>query len=418
MNIAQYNKSGNNNMKIFIFVQAHHENWGGGKSYCLSIVKGSPVILHVLKKLRKYFPKSEIIMVVPDEKENRQFEPFAKEVQSHIYYGSKVNVLDRFLGAATTHKCDAFIRVIGEHYFIDLDYVNLLKQRFETGGGRRKYDIVTPPLNFDPKFGAEIVSVKALIKCKEIIYTLDENRRNNALANPINFIVSQQNEFIHSIEQNIPIYPYEEIVKMREIAKEIYLEAYEFNENKSQKEGDILRMHYELAKKYIAENDNVLDVACGNGWGSAMITPVAKRVIGVDISEKSISEAKEKYKISNLSFEIHNALNMDFKDEFFDVIISMETIEHIDGENFLKEVYRILRKEGLFIVSTPQNCSGSFPLIPYHLREYTLDDFKKLLSQFFVIQNFYSFRSNYVLEGEHIGTGMMAICKKTDKLLK
>jgi 2-polyprenyl-3-methyl-5-hydroxy-6-metoxy-1,4-benzoquinol methylase len=177
-------------------------------------------------------------------------------------------------------------------------------------------------------------------------------------------------------------------------------------------------MHYELAKKYIAENDNVLDVACGNGWGSAMITPVAKRVIGVDISEKSISEAKEKYKISNLSFEIHNALNMDFKDEFFDVIISMETIEHIDGENFLKEVYRVLHKEGLFIVSTPQNCSGSFPLIPYHLREYTLDDFKKLLSQFFVIQNFYSFRSSYVLEGEHIGTGMMAICKKNRQTTK
>lgn len=56
MNIAQYNKSGNNDMKISIFVQAHHENWGGGKSYCLSIVKGSPVISHVLKKLRKRFP--------------------------------------------------------------------------------------------------------------------------------------------------------------------------------------------------------------------------------------------------------------------------------------------------------------------------------------------------------------------------
>lgn len=402
-------------MKLSIFVQAHHENWGGGKSYCLSIVKGSSVISHVLKKLRKQFPTLEIILVVPDENENRQFEKYTKEVKSHIYYGPKLNVLERFLGAATTHRCDAFIRVIGEHYFIDLDYINLLKQRFETG----KYDIVTPPLNFDPKFGAEIVSVKALTKCKEIIYTLDENRRNNALANPINFMVSQQNAFIHYVENNMPIYSAEEILKRREIAEDIYLEAYEHNENKSQKEGDILRMHYEIANKYISIHDNVLDIACGNGWGSAILASVAKRVVGADLSKKSISEAKEKYKLSNLSFEVHNALNMDFKNDYFDIIVSMETIEHIDDEKFLQEVYRVLRYEGLFIVSSPQNCLGSFPLVPHHLREYTLEEFKKLLLQFFSIKDFYSNRPNLLLKGEYKGTGMMAICKKrTNKKIK
>ena len=397
-------------MKISIFVQAHHKNWGGGKSYCLSIVDGLPVIYHVLKKLRKRFPELDIILVVPDEKENQQFESYAKEVQAQIYYGPKLNVLERFLEAAAIYKCDAFIRIIGEHYFIDLDFISRLKKRFEIG----KYDIVTPPLDFDPKYGGEIVSVSGLKKCKEKIIGLDEERRKNALTSPITFMASYPDEFNHGIEDRIPIYSSEEILKMREIAKEIYLEAYEHDEKKSQKEGDVLQIHYEMAQKYISPTDYVLDIACGNGWGSAILASVAKNVIGADISEKLIQESKEKYKINNLSFEIQDALNMNLHDGIFDIVTSMETIEHIDDRKFLKEVYRVLRKSGLFIVSTPQNCVDSLPLIPYHLREYTLKNFKKLLSQFFVIREFYSFRSKFMLVGEHRGTGMMVICKKDE----
>jgi 2-polyprenyl-3-methyl-5-hydroxy-6-metoxy-1,4-benzoquinol methylase len=59
----------------------------------------------------------------------------------------------------------------------------------------------------------------------------------------------------------------------------------------------------------------------------------------------------------------------------------METIEHIDDDKgFLREMHRILKKNGIFIVSTPQNAAKSAPLIPYHVREYNLQDFKSLLA--------------------------------------
>ena len=116
--------------------------------------------------------------------------------------------------------------------------------------------------------------------------------------------------------------------------------------------------------------------------------------------------------MSNVHFEVEDALQLHFLDKSIDIVASMETIEHIDDLKFLREVHRVLRQDGIFIVSTPQNSNSSLPLVPYHLREYSLMEFENLLSQFFMIIDFYTFRSNLILEGKHIGTGMMAICKK------
>ncbi len=395
-------------MNISIFVQAHHENWSGGKSYCLSIIDGYPVIYHVLKKLRQSYPALDIIVVAPDDEKNRCFEPLAKAARANVYYGAKFDILERFLGAAKMYPCDAIMRVIGEHYFINLEYIDHLKNIFQDG----KYDIVIPPLDSDPKFSAEFVLVDALINAVQIIHCLSEDERINARANPIPFIISQPHSFNSGIMKEVPIYSHREILQMRKVAKKIYLEAYETKKNTAWREGDVLRMHYEFAKKYLRADDLVLDVACGKGFGSILLSSYAHQVIGADLSAEFIFEAKKNIHIQNLSFEIQDACKMNFKNESFDSVVSMETIEHINDKKFLSEVYRVLRSNGLFIVSTPQNGSGSAPLIPYHLREYSLYKFKKLLSRYFCIQDFYSFHSNYVMRGEHKGTGMMAICKK------
>lgn len=399
-------------MELVILIQAHHENWGGGKSYCLSIVKGQPVIAHVLKKLKRKFPSVKMVLSVPDEKENVIFEPYAKENNCYIYYGSKANILERFLGTANMIKCDAFIRVIGEHFFIDTDYVESLKKNFEF----RDYDIVTPPLDYDPKFGAEVVKLRSLFKVEKFI-SKKSNGRENILSNPLQFMTAHPEIFTHFIDYNVPQYSREEILEMRNIAKEIYLEAYEHNSEKSELSGDRLRMHYEIAKNYLTKKDKVLDIACGEGWGSAILAQTARKVVGADISAEFIKQAKNRYNFTNLSFETHNALQTSFENESFDAVISMETIEHMeDDKRFLSEMHRIIRTGGFFIISTPQSSTNFIPLIPYHIREYSLKDFKELLSEFFHIKKFYSFRSNLMLEGDLLGTGMMAVCEKTGNI--
>ena len=95
-----------------------------------------------------------------------------------------------------------------------------------------------------------------------------------------------------------------------------------------------LRSHlnrYLLAKKMLSKNDRVLDLACGTGYGTAMLSSRAKHVFGVDLSKRAIWFAKRRYQKSNVEFQTG-----DFFDSFgkYDVVVSFETLEHIMAESF------------------------------------------------------------------------------------
>jgi len=262
-------------MNLGIIVQAHFENWGGGKSYCLSMVDNVPIILWVLRKIRTNYRHLKIVVAVPDVVENRLFRQYADEVGATIYYGSITNVLERFIGAAKENRIDAFIRIIGEHYFIDMQFVDQLKQLFEIG----IYDCVIPPFDFDPKFGCDIVSIKCLEKLHAMLESDYSDSKGNIVANPIHYIASHPELFKIGIESKIPHYTESEMLRFRSIASQIYLEAYVHNPQKSHIEGDSLRTHYTLAKKYIPKDALVLDIACGDGWGSLILAETGAKII-------------------------------------------------------------------------------------------------------------------------------------------
>ena len=93
----------------------------------------------------------------------------------------------------------------------------------------------------------------------------------------------------------------------------------------------------------------------------------------------------------------------------------METIEHIPLDkvsSYLKGVKRVIKDNGLFICTTPQNLMGNVPVVPWHVKEYSLEEFKKLLSsEFEVIKTYGSKNSGEYIEGAY-GNNMMAICRK------
>ncbi|MBC2607229.1 class I SAM-dependent methyltransferase [Pelagicoccus albus] len=110
---------------------------------------------------------------------------------------------------------------------------------------------------------------------------------------------------------------------------------------------------YLLAKEHI-EGGNVLDLACGSGYGSRILAEKAEAVTGIDISEEAIKSASATYKKSNLKYKIANCYDTKLPAESFDYIISFETIEHLDSpELLLDEVKRILKPDGLLIISSP-----------------------------------------------------------------
>lgn len=131
----------------------------------------------------------------------------------------------------------------------------------------------------------------------------------------------------------------------------------------------------------------VLDIASGEGYGSNLISRVAKQVIGVDIDELAVQHANEKYKSANLFFKQGNAASIPLDNESVDVLVSFETLEHHDKhDEMMQEVKRLLRKDGILIISTPdKKFYSDVPGYhnPYHVKELYSHEFFKLVGDQF-----------------------------------
>jgi ubiquinone/menaquinone biosynthesis C-methylase UbiE len=157
-------------------------------------------------------------------------------------------------------------------------------------------------------------------------------------------------------------------------------------ETLNQADKDWVESRYYLALEHIRTNDIVLDAACGSGFGSAIISQKAKLVYGVDISKEAIQYANIKFKSQNIKYVNGDVKNLRFKDSIFDISVGIETLEHINqAELYLKELKRVTRENGKIIISTPQKKSELLQT-PYHVYEYEYEEFKKLLSSYYVIE--------------------------------
>jgi len=128
----------------------------------------------------------------------------------------------------------------------------------------------------------------------------------------------------------------------------------------------------------LAKDRSVLDAACGEGYGSALLALVAKDVVGMDLSEEAIAHARTRYSVPNLRFERNDVTRLDAFDAVrFDLIASFETLE-----SMLDGFARLLAPDGLLLISTPDkraytDLSGQ--VNPHHVRELYRDEFEKLL---------------------------------------
>ncbi len=143
---------------------------------------------------------------------------------------------------------------------------------------------------------------------------------------------------------------------------------------------------YAFATAYV-EGKDVLDIASGEGYGSKMLSIRAKSVQGVDVDEASVLHANGKYGSQNLIFTSVDACSIPLGNEVVDVVVSFETLEHVEDQDaMLKEFKRVLRSEGLAIISSPEKYAYNQENPhenPYHKKELDLDEFKTLLkSQF------------------------------------
>lgn len=124
----------------------------------------------------------------------------------------------------------------------------------------------------------------------------------------------------------------------------------------------------------------ILDIACGAGYGSHQMLLNDKfansRITGVDISPDAVEYARNRYAHQRLEFICSDAMH--FADEnYFDTIVSLETIEHVeDPVAFINKMHMLLNTGGLLIVSAPVTPSTDGN--PYHRTDFTPSEFRRL----------------------------------------
>lgn len=172
----------------------------------------------------------------------------------------------------------------------------------------------------------------------------------------------------------------------KDFQKNSYLERVSAEKNDTA----VFALHYSLyvfSSEYV-DKKVVLDIGCGTGYGANFLSTKSSRVYGVDVSDEAISYAKSHYNGQNLSYAVMDAHGLKFEDEKFDVVCSFEVIEHLsDYRLYLAQIKRVLKKGGLFLLSTPNKKFSSpgveKPTNPYHLHEFYFDELKKVLSEYF-----------------------------------
>lgn len=113
---------------------------------------------------------------------------------------------------------------------------------------------------------------------------------------------------------------------------------------------------YALARQH-AHGKRVLDAACGEGYGAALLADGADAVVAIDLSEQALAHAKQRYGArSNLQFVQASVDAVDFPAASFNLITSFETLEHVPAaaqEKMLGHFARMLKPDGLLLISTP-----------------------------------------------------------------
>lgn len=146
-------------------------------------------------------------------------------------------------------------------------------------------------------------------------------------------------------------------------------------------------LHRYAIAKDIVEDKVVLDIACGEGYGSYLMSKNSRFVYGVDIDSKSVDAAKIKYKEGNLEFRIGTVDAIPLNDNSVDIVTSFETLEHHELHNeMMVEIKRVLKPSGCAIISTPDKLYYSDERNfknEFHKKELYKEEFVSLVERHF-----------------------------------
>lgn len=397
-------------MKTIGLIQAHHLSWSGGVDFSLATVDGKYAVEHVIERLKTMSELSDIVLAVPEDQGNLIFKQIAEKHGVQCFFGSVENVLERCMGAVDLVGGDIAVHVMGQHCFVDTELLRNMLEKMQEEDAQ----YISMPDSFTPYFAGKIFTRALLDTVHTAIQELPAGREIQ-YARFFSFIENNREQFGATVFTEIPQYSSEYLQGVRKSAEEIFrVDRLHVVREKASKVSNPLMESYEFASKILKPSDVLLDIACGDGFGSRYLSSYVSRAVGADINAEIIKENKAQNTVDTITYDVEDACNFSYGDGSFDAAVGMEIIEHIPLDHvhdFVKEIRRVLKPGGVFICSTPQNSMGEIPVVPWHVKEYSVEEFKKILGTYFTNVKIYaSKRGGPLTEDEH-GEKMLAVCQ-------
>jgi len=144
-----------------------------------------------------------------------------------------------------------------------------------------------------------------------------------------------------------------------------------------------------VEKNTSLKGKTVLDVGCGDGVLSYLLSKKGLTVSGVDYTSDAVEFAKEKTQ-GNIEFKVGNVYEIPWADNSFDVVVSSDVIEHLDDvDKYIGEIKRVLKKDGICVLSTPVRITEE-PLDKEHVVEWFESEYVDVIEKYFPDSEFYT----------------------------
>ena len=147
---------------------------------------------------------------------------------------------------------------------------------------------------------------------------------------------------------------------------------------------------YVLFAERFVRNASVLEIGCGTGYGCDFLSNSASKIIALDVSKDNLTYLRRTYGKESILLVQADGMKLPFRTNSFDAVISFQVIEHIQPNivvSFLSEINRVMKRNGRFLVSTPNSelrlLPFQKPFNPEHKKEYKANELQKLLTRIF-----------------------------------
>jgi 2-polyprenyl-3-methyl-5-hydroxy-6-metoxy-1,4-benzoquinol methylase len=373
------------------------------------LIDGEMVIHKLVSKLL-LLGDYDVVIAAPEWDRGGCFESVVSSIgdkRLSVYYGSSDSPLERILGAVQVLADNNYVcRIDGLNLFIrEEDVLRMLNQAKVLD-----LDVLKFPDDFPPAYGCDVYRVGALrsIESAAIDRVFHAHPKFYMFKNKAKFSCGFYTEFRPFDDSYLNLAR----EKMRPIYDFKRLDVIEGDRAYVVPSANQITFHYEMVLDRLGDNNKVLDLACGNGFGSRILAAnKTNYFIGIDIDPKIIDQATAlSSEYDNLRFEQVDILNNSLESKSFDVVIAFEIIEHVPPDLLLDNIARVLKKGGVFYLSTPQNSLGHIPICYEHTKEYGLMELRRLVEGRFKILEFLGIKQgNVIFDGDMVGNNSFLV---------